>query len=66
VRGVATTLMTQPLEIPELRALLADSAAGLVAQAIIRFGYGPPSPPSPRRSLSDVLIHPESAPAPTS
>jgi hypothetical protein len=66
VRGVATTLMTQPLEIPELRALLADSAAGLVAQAIIRFGYGPPGPPSPRRSLSDVLIHPESAPAPTS
>jgi hypothetical protein len=61
VRGVATTLMTQPLEIPELRALLADSAGGLVAQAIVRFGYGPPSPPSPRRSLSDVLVQPSPA-----
>lgn len=56
VRGLATTLMTQPLEIPELRALLEDSAHGRVAQAVVRFGYGPPSAPSPRRSLSDVLI----------
>jgi nitroreductase len=56
VRGLATTLMTQPLEIPELRALLEDSAGGRVAQAIVRFGYGPPSAPSPRRSLSEVMI----------
>jgi hypothetical protein len=61
VRGVATTLMTQPLEIPELRALLADSARGRVPQAIVRFGYGPPSPPSPRRSVSDVLLRPAAA-----
>lgn len=66
VRGVATTLMTQPLEIPELRALLADSAGGLVAQAVVRFGYGPPSPPSPRRSVSEVLVRPESAQAASS
>jgi hypothetical protein len=66
VRGVATTLMTQPLEIPDLRALLAHSASGRVPQAIVRFGYGPPGPPSPRRSLSEVLIHPESVPATTS
>jgi nitroreductase len=55
VRGVATTLMTQPLEIPQLRALLVRSAAGLLPQAIIRFGYGQPSPSSPRRPLSDVI-----------
>lgn len=59
VRGLATTLMTQPLEIPDLRALLTDSASGRVAQAIVRFGYGPPSPPTPRRSISDLLMHAE-------
>jgi len=55
VRSVATTLMTQPLEIPNLRALLADAASALVPQAIVRFGYGPPSPPTPRRSLEEVV-----------
>lgn len=55
VRGVATTLMTQPLEIPELRALMADVTRDRVAQAIIRFGYGPPSPTTPRRPLEEVV-----------
>jgi len=55
VRGVATTLMTQPLEIPQLRSLLADSAAELVPQAIVRFGYGPPSPATLRRPLEEVV-----------
>jgi nitroreductase len=55
VRGVATTLMTQPLEIPELRELLSDSAAGLIPQAIVRFGYGPTSAPTPRRPLEEVV-----------
>lgn len=66
VRGLVTTLMTQPLEIPELRALLEDSAGGRIAQAIVRFGYGPPSAPSPRRPLSDVLIASQPAPAASS
>ncbi|WSX86231.1 nitroreductase family protein [Micromonospora sp. NBC_00898] len=61
IRGVATTLMTQPLEIPELRALLADPITGRTPQAIIRVGYGPPSPPTPRRPLSDVLLGPDPA-----
>src|SRR5262245_5561807 len=52
VRGVATTLMTQPIEVPGLRALLADTTAGLVPQAIIRFGYGPPTL---RRPLEEVV-----------
>jgi nitroreductase len=55
VRGVATTLMTQPLEIPRFRELLCDSAAGLVPQAIVRFGYGPPSASTPRRPLEAVV-----------
>ena len=55
VRGVSTTLMTQPLEIPSLRARLDDSASGAVAQAIIRIGYGPPGASTPRRPLEQVL-----------
>jgi hypothetical protein len=57
VRGLASTLMTQPIEIPRLRDLLTISATGAVAQAVLRFGYGPPSAPSPRRALSSVLLN---------
>jgi hypothetical protein len=56
VRGVAATLMTQPLEIPRLRELVADHATGRAAQAIIRFGYARlPASPSPRRPWQEVL-----------
>jgi len=55
VRSVATTLMTQPMEVPNLRDLLVDSAASLVPQLIVRFGYGPPSAPTPRRPLEEVV-----------
>ncbi|HEU5109082.1 MAG TPA: universal stress protein [Micromonosporaceae bacterium] len=55
VHGLASTPMTQPVELPDLRDLLADRGDG-VAQAVIRFGYGPLSPPTPRRELADVLI----------
>ena len=54
-RGVATTLMTQPTEVMHLRDLLTDSCAGLVPQALIRFGYGPPCAASPRRPVEEVL-----------
>jgi hypothetical protein len=57
VRGLASTLMTQPIEIPRLRDLFTVSATGAVAQAVLRFGYGPPSAPSPRRALSSVLLN---------
>ncbi len=56
VRGLATTLMTQPLEIPQLRSLFHDRDRGQAAQAILRFGYGPPAPPSPRRPLESFVM----------
>jgi nitroreductase len=56
VRGLATTLMTQPLEIPGLRTQLTDPTDGHAPHAIIRFGYGPPGTPSPRRELAQFLI----------
>jgi len=55
VRGLATTPMSQPMEIPELRELLADPVHGGVPQVVLRLGYGPASAASPRRPLADVL-----------
>jgi len=55
VRGLATSLMTQPMEVADLRALLRREGAGC-AQAIVRIGYGPPAAPSPRRAVDDVVI----------
>ncbi|MDW5330434.1 nitroreductase family protein [Plantactinospora sp. KLBMP9567] len=56
VRGLASTIMTQPVEVPDLRALLEDPADGYHAQAVLRFGYGPPGAASARRPLTDVLV----------
>jgi nitroreductase len=54
--GVATTLLSQPLEIPRLRALLSDPYTGQPAQAIVRFGYSRrPAAASPRRPLAEVV-----------
>ncbi|HET8658117.1 MAG TPA: nitroreductase family protein [Micromonosporaceae bacterium] len=55
VRGLSNTPMTQPLELADLRRLVLDPARGHVAQAILRLGYGPPCPPSPRRPVEAVL-----------
>jgi nitroreductase len=54
-RGLANTPMSQPLEIPALRDLLANADTDRAAQVILRVGYGPPSPSTPRRPLKDVL-----------
>jgi hypothetical protein len=63
VYGVSATLLTQPLEIPQLRALLSDPATGRAAQAILRLGYSRrPASPSPRRPLSDFLYEPVQRP----
>jgi nitroreductase len=57
VRGLAATPMSQPLEIPALRELTTDTAAGRWAQVILRLGYAqPPTTPTPRRPLADVLL----------
>jgi nitroreductase len=56
VRGLATTPMTQPVEMAGLRALLCGRRTDRVAQAIVRIGYGPPAAMSPRRPLGEMLI----------
>ncbi|MEU1891208.1 Acg family FMN-binding oxidoreductase [Streptomyces pristinaespiralis] len=54
--GLATSLNSQALEWPELRWALRDpeSATGY-PQMVMRLGYGPKAPSTPRRSVSDVL-----------
>ncbi|RZT79615.1 nitroreductase family protein [Micromonospora violae] len=52
---LATTPISQPLEVPSVRDLLTDTAAGRWAQMIIRIGYGPQAAVTPRRPLSEVL-----------
>lgn len=54
--GLATSMISQPLEWPELRAVARDplSALGYV-HMIIRIGYGPSGRATPRRPATDVL-----------
>ncbi|NED12852.1 nitroreductase family protein [Streptomyces sp. SID9124] len=54
--GLSTSLISQPLEWPELRALARDpgSATGFV-QMVLRLGYGPRGRATPRRPVSEVL-----------
>ena len=63
VRGVSSTPMTAPTEMPELRELLSTPADPRVAQIILRLGYGDPCQATPRRRLTDVITTTSSAPA---
>lgn len=54
--GLVTSMTSQPLEWPELRWAVRDpsSAVGHV-HMVIRLGYGPEGPATPRRPAQDVL-----------
>jgi nitroreductase len=57
LRGLAATPLSQIVEIPRLRALLADSTTGEVVQTVLRIGY--PTAPAlgtPRRPIEDVIM----------
>ncbi len=60
--GLSTSFLNQPIERPELRYLVRDfvvldQQAGhdMAPQAVLRVGFGPPVPATPRRALRDVL-----------
>jgi hypothetical protein len=54
--GLATSLTSQPLEWPELRWTVRDpqSAMGFI-HMVLRLGYGPSGPGTPRRPVPAVL-----------
>jgi nitroreductase len=57
VDDVHASYLNQPIEIPDLRLRLRE-ALGLsgTPQQVLRFGYGPEVPPTPRRAIEDVLL----------
>ena len=55
--GVSASFMNQPVELPDLRWLLRSPVTGVgQAQMVLRIGYGPPVPPTPRRPLTEVVV----------
>ncbi|HET6479973.1 MAG TPA: nitroreductase family protein [Actinoplanes sp.] len=55
-QDLATTPISQPVEVPWVRRLLIEPGSGLFAQMVLRIGYGRAAEGSPRRPLSDVLV----------
>lgn len=54
--GLATSLLYQPMELQDMQGGMQDWwPLPEYPQIIIRFGYGPPAPRSPRLSLAEVL-----------
>jgi hypothetical protein len=54
--NLATTPISQPVEIPAIRRMLTDSRTGSWAQMVLRIGYGRPAAATPRRPLTEVLV----------
>jgi len=57
-RGIATGILTQPLETPDAWLVRDPGAGSGWPQLILRIGYGLPVPASPRRPVRDVLEAP--------
>ncbi|MHC0429804.1 Acg family FMN-binding oxidoreductase [Streptomyces sp. O3] len=56
VDGLATSVISQPLEWPELRTMARDPLSGTgYVHMIIRLGYGPAGRATPRRPATEVL-----------
>jgi hypothetical protein len=55
--GVSGSFLNQPIEILSLRTKMREVLGQIgFPQLVIRLGYGPQVPPTPRRSVSEVLI----------
>jgi nitroreductase len=55
--GLASSMFSQPIEVPAARDQLSRSLGRLgVPQMALRIGYGRPGRPTPRRDLADVLV----------
>ena len=55
-RGISIGVLSHATEVAELRPLVRDpSSRWSHPQLVLRFGYGEPMPPTPRRPLAEVL-----------
>jgi hypothetical protein len=57
VHGVASAPLTQLVEVAALRQLVSVPGPGLIAQSMLRLGYASRVRATPRRPLSDILVH---------
>lgn len=56
--GVSASFLNQPIEVAELRPRLAELVAeGGQPQILLRLGYGPDVPVSPRRAMTEVIAN---------
>jgi nitroreductase len=56
-QGVWASFLNQPIEVPEGRLMLHNLIErGGFPQLLLRMGYGPEVPPTPRRSVCEVLL----------
>jgi nitroreductase len=60
-KGLATTPISQPVEVPAVWRLLIDPRSGLTVQMVLRVGYGKAAGRTPRRPLTEVLLPHRSA-----
>jgi nitroreductase len=60
--GITSSFLNQPVEVKAIRPRLAEAIARSAEQpqAVMRFGYGPDVPHSPREPLEQVLVDPSS------
>jgi nitroreductase len=62
--GLSASFLSQPVEVRRVREELRRSLGGmLVPQTVLRLGFSTPVPPTPRRSVAELLIESEQ-PAP--
>jgi len=60
--GLSASFLSQPVEVRRVREELRRSLGGmLIPQTVLRLGFGAPVPPTPRRSVSELLLSDEHA-----
>ena len=58
VEGLVSTFANQPLEAPQLRWLVREPDRPIgFPQMILRLGYAPAAPATPRRPIEDVIVN---------